>query len=76
MEQTVMEPPVAKKKMGRPKSDRSDVTVKMDKALASRAKAIAHDRGVPVAEIVTEAARATIDRWFGEVVRKIPPPER
>jgi hypothetical protein len=59
------------KSRGRPKVDRDDVTVKLDRVMASRAKAIANFRGIPVAELLTEIVRLPIDRAYAQMIREL-----
>ncbi len=60
------------KKRGRPKvSDRDDVTIKIDRPLASMVKAIANRRGVGSAEILSELAKAPIERAYGQMLREL-----
>lgn len=56
---------------GRPKTGRYDVAVKVDRAVASKAKAVAQHLGVPVAEVMTDAARANIDRMYAKMLREL-----
>ncbi len=52
-----------KKKMGRPPtSTRKDVVVRFDQRLAIKARWVASNRGVSLAEYLSEAARAVIER--------------
>ncbi len=44
--------------------------VKIDRALASRARMIAADRGVTLSDYLTEVMSATVDRDWGRLVRK------
>jgi hypothetical protein len=54
---TAEHPGMARAK-GRPKrSERDDVTVKVDRTLVGKAKLIATHRGISVAELFTEALR-------------------
>jgi hypothetical protein len=55
---------VAKTK-GRPKrSERDDVTVKLDRSIARKAKAVAALRGISVAEFLSEITRGPVDRAY------------
>jgi hypothetical protein len=51
---------------GRPKSERDDVTVKMDRRVVARAQFVARLRGLTVAEFLTEIARPGVDREFAK----------
>jgi hypothetical protein len=81
---TVEEPEVAKIEnrggerpgAGRPRSDRDDVAVKFDRAVAARARYVAEMKGLSMAEYLTEAARATVDRDFLEIEKPAGPPVR
>jgi hypothetical protein len=59
------------KSRGRPKVDRDDVTVKLDRVAASRAKAIANFRGIPVAELLTDIVRAPLDKAYVQMIREL-----
>jgi hypothetical protein len=54
---------------GRPKSERDDVTVKMDRGLVARARFVAEIRGVTLAEYLSEAVRPVVDRDFGKAAK-------
>jgi hypothetical protein len=68
---TVLGGTMARKKMGRPKSNRQDVSVKFDEHLARKAKLIASDRGITMAEYLSELARPLIDRDYVKLVKKV-----
>ena len=60
------------KKRGRPKtSERTDVAVKIDRAVAAKAKAIATHRGTSVAEVLSELARPAIDKAYAAMLREL-----
>ena len=62
---------MAKKKMGRPKtSERQDVSVKFDKTLAGMARMMALSKGVSLAEYISEASRAVIEKDFGKEMER------
>jgi hypothetical protein len=54
---------------GRPKSDRDDVSVKLDRTVVARARFVAELRGVTLAEYLTEAVRPVVDRDFAKAAR-------
>jgi hypothetical protein len=57
---------------GRPKSsERDDVTVKIDRAVASMARMVASVRGVPLVEYLSEAARTVVERDFAKEMRRL-----
>ncbi len=61
---------MARKRMGRPPtSDRDDTVVRLDRQLAAKAKYTAAVRGIPIAQYLSEIARATIERDFGQAVK-------
>ena len=62
---------MAKKKMGRPKSARADVSIKFDKALADKARIVSLRRGISMAEYLSELNRAAIERDYEQEVRKM-----
>jgi hypothetical protein len=57
---------------GRPKrSERDDMTVKMDRVLVMRAKAIASYKGISVAELLSVIVRGPLDREYAQVLREL-----
>ena len=54
---------------GRPKSERDDVTVKLDRGVVARARYVAEIRGVTLAEYLSEAVRPIVDRDFGKAAK-------
>jgi hypothetical protein len=63
---------MAKKRMGRPKtSERQDVSIKFDRALARKARMIAEARNIAMAEYLSEMARPIIDRDYVRVMREL-----
>ena len=52
---------------GRPSTGRNDVTVKVEKSIVNKAKRIADHLGQPVAKIISDAARANIDKLYLKV---------
>ena len=54
---------------GRPKSDRDDVSVKLDRTVVARGRFVAELRGITLAEYLTEAARPIVDRDFARASR-------
>lgn len=59
------------KTRGRPPLERDDVTIKVERAIASQAKAIAESKGKPVAEIVSEILRAPIAKAYAQMLRDL-----
>jgi hypothetical protein len=59
------------KKTGRPKGNRDDVTVKVARQIAAKAKLIASDRGVSVAEVLSEILESPINRAYAQMIRKL-----
>jgi len=63
--------PMAKRR-GRPKtSERDDVTVRIDRGVARRLKAVADYRSTSVAELLTDIARGPADRMFAQMLREM-----
>jgi hypothetical protein len=63
---------MAKKQRGRPKvSDRDDVTIKIDRPLASMIKAIANRRGVGSAEVLSDLARTPVEKAYRQMLREL-----
>lgn len=60
---------VVSRPRGRPKGNRDDVTVKIDRVLASRARAVASHRGVPLNELLTGLLKGPVDRAFLRMLR-------
>jgi hypothetical protein len=59
------------KSPGRPKGDRDDVTIRVSRALASKLKAIANDRGNTVAEVADELFATVLDRAYAQMLRRL-----
>lgn len=58
---------------GRPKvSDRDDVTIKVDRKIASMVKAIAQRYGKGSAEILSELAQGPVERAYKKMLLDIP----
>jgi hypothetical protein len=47
------------------------VPVKMDRALAAKAKIVASDRGVDTAAYISESLRPIVERDWGKIVKRI-----
>ena len=73
MNATAEKPAMAEPKpKGRPKrSERNDVTVKLDRTLVGKAKLIATHRGIPVAELLSELLRVPVDRAYAQMLREL-----
>lgn len=66
------EPVTMAKPKGRPKtSDRNDVTIRIDRALASMVKAIAMKRGVSAAEVLSELAEGSVSKAYAAMLREL-----
>jgi hypothetical protein len=66
---------VAEKRMGRPKTSlRDDVTVKIDRRLATRAKFVASLRGIPLAELVSDMLTTPVDKAFAQAGKELEKP--
>lgn len=64
------------KKRGRPQSERNDQSVKVDRSVVGKAKAVATHRGITVAELISEMLRAPIDKAYAQMLRELDAPER
>jgi hypothetical protein len=57
---------------GRPKrSERDDVTVKLDRGVVSKAKMIASARNLPLAEYLSELLQSPVNRDFAKEMKRI-----
>jgi len=56
---------------GRPKGDRDDIPVKLDRKLAGMAKAIATARGATVGEYLSELTSTQIHRDYARMLRDL-----
>lgn len=54
---------------GRPRTDRDDISVKMDRATVARARFVADVKGISLAEYLTEAARPVIQKDFEKATK-------
>jgi hypothetical protein len=62
---------VAKPK-GRPKrSERDDTTVKLSRALVLKAKIVATQRGISVAELLSELLQGPLDRAYDQALKDL-----
>lgn len=60
------------KKRGRPRSvERRDGTARVDADVLKKAGLVARDRGISIAEYLTESLRPLVDREFDKVVAKL-----
>jgi hypothetical protein len=62
------------KRKGRPpgkRTERDDRTVKMDKAIVAKAKAVATHRGIPVAEFLSEINAVPVDRAYAQMLKEL-----
>jgi hypothetical protein len=60
------------KPRGRPKkSERDDVTVKVNRSLVGKAKLLAAHRGVTVAELLSEMIQLPLDRAYASMLREL-----
>ncbi len=67
----VLEAEVMPKSRGRPRSDRDDMTVKIDREVAEKARLVALRRKVPMAELLTDMLRGPVDRAYRQEVSKL-----
>jgi hypothetical protein len=70
---TVTEHGTMAKRMGRPKSDRDDVTVKVDRRLVVQARTVAGFRGLSVADLLSRLLEEPLRQAYAEMVRDMPP---
>jgi hypothetical protein len=60
------------KRRGRPKrSERDDVTVKIDRAVKGKAELVATHRGTTVAALLSDLVAAPLDRAYLEMIREL-----
>jgi hypothetical protein len=67
----VAEPQKMAKRKGRPKGERDDAPVKLDRKLVGMAKAIATARGVLVAEYLSTLTTGPIHRDYAKMLREV-----
>lgn len=69
----LLEKPSMAKQRGRPRSDRDDVSVKIDRAIVGKARLIATHEGIAggVAELLSELLRAPIDRRYAKMLHDL-----
>jgi hypothetical protein len=73
-EDQMIETGSARAKMGRPKgkrTERDDASVKIARALASKAKLVAAHRGIPAAELLSGMLESPIDRAYASMLREL-----
>jgi predicted DNA-binding ribbon-helix-helix protein len=62
------------KPKGRPKrSERDDMTVRLERRLAMMLKSIADYRGITAAELLSDLAREPLTRAYGQMLRELNP---
>jgi hypothetical protein len=59
------------KSRGRPKTERDDVSVKLDRGVVSRAKIVAAARSLTLAEYLSELTRGPVDRDFVKEMQRV-----
>lgn len=59
------------KPRGRPRSDRDDITVKVGRDVAEKAKLVALRRRITLAEYLTELLRGPVERAYKQEVRNL-----
>ncbi len=69
----VVDTMIMAKPKGRPRSERDDKTVKIDRRIAVRARTVAGFRGVPIAELLSELLEGPIMEAYGDMIRQMPP---
>jgi hypothetical protein len=62
---------MAKRSVGRPKTDADNVTVKIDRALGMKAKLIASHRGLAAADLLNELLQVPVDRAYAQMLREL-----
>lgn len=58
-------------KVGRPKSDRDDKTVKLERLVVIRAQAIAKAKGIPTAAYLSDLVRTKVAHDFAQYMRDL-----
>lgn len=63
-------------RVGRPKtSERNDRVARVDSTILGWAEMVAKGRGISVAEYLSETLREPVSRDFGDLMRKMAPPD-
>jgi CHASE3 domain sensor protein len=62
--------PMARKKRASEESPPT-IPIKVDRGIAAKAKIVASDRGVDLASYVSETLRATVERDWSRIVKRI-----
>lgn len=70
MTTAIRDEPMAKKAR-RGDKETPTVAVKIDRAIASKARMIATDRGLNLAEYVSEALRGVVEKDWAKMVRRV-----
>jgi hypothetical protein len=69
-----MSPATAEASMAKKKSARAEPptkAVKIDRALAAKAQMIAADKGVPLADYISEMLRGAVEKDWGRMVKRV-----
>jgi hypothetical protein len=61
---------MAKRRVGRPRSGRDDISVKFDRRVAARARFVAENRGLTLAEYLSEIVRPIVERDFEQTLKE------
>ena len=67
----LMGPQEMDKPRGRPRSDRDDVTVKVDRAVIEKARHLAMRRRVTLAELLTEILKGPVEKAYAQDVKQM-----
>ena len=62
---------MAKQGRGRPRTDRDDITVKINRAIVGKARAVATHKGVTLAELLSDVLQVPIDRAYAAMLREL-----
>jgi hypothetical protein len=65
----LLDAPMAKKKA--PGAEPPTKAVKLDRALAAKAQMIATDRGIPLADYISECLRGVVERDWAKMIRRV-----
>jgi hypothetical protein len=64
------------RRRGRPAGERDDVSVKLDRAVVGKARAVATHEGTTLAEFLTEMVRGQVDRKYAQMLRELEASEK
>lgn len=64
------------KRMGRPRNDRDDVAVKLDRRIVDRARVVAAHKKTSLVELLSDMLKAPVDRAYTQMAKELQAEEK